>query len=141
MIKLPKVDRVYRRIQEWEEIAHNMWGSPIPSEKEALEWALRFTGNHKVYGSFMVRVINEWPASCENALTDNFLNRRAWIGHAAAALANKCPEHVTRKAWGFLSDEQRILANMEAERAILLWFEHRRKSGALRSDLDKQMLF
>jgi hypothetical protein len=112
--------RVYHPYHLWEEIKFNMWGE-IDNRKTWLELAINFTGNHVLYGQYMRRVITEWPISCENALTDQQLNKRAWIGHAACALAVKCPEHIVREAWGKLTDEQRLLANKEADRAIQSW--------------------
>ena len=97
-----------------------MWGD-VTNVKEWLERAIAFTSDHELYGSYMFKVIAEWPVSCENALTDSFINQRAWIGHAASALAMNCPEHITRKAWKYLSDEQQFLANKQAERAIQSW--------------------
>lgn len=125
-----KFKRVYHPYTLWEEISHNMWGD-VENEKQWLEKAIEFTGNHKLYGSFMQRVIKEWPVSCENALTDYNINRRAWIGHAAAALSMQCPEHITRKAWKHLSYEQQYLANEEASRAIRAWENNYLKSKQL----------
>lgn len=122
MKKTMKVKRVYRDCREWEEVKFNMWGE-VDNRKEWLKRAIEFTGNAEIYGSFMKRVVYEWPVSCENALTDLSMNRKAWVGHAAVALAIKCPEDIVRQAWGHLTDEQRLLANQEAERSIQEW-EH-----------------
>lgn len=134
-----KFDRVYHPYTEWEEIRFNMWGSSISPEKH-LKLAIKLTGDHKKYGRFMLKVIEKWPKSCENALTDSALNKKAWIGHAACALAIKCPEHITRKAWGELTNEQRILANREAERAIRIWGERYAKSKGVYQDMGVQVL-
>ena len=115
-----KLKRVYRDVAEWEEVKFNMWGE-VPNRKWSLAAAVNFTGDYRLYGSYMQRVIKEWPVSCENALTDYSLNRKAWIGHAAVALAIGCPEDITRKAWGYLSQEQQDLANGVAQRAIEHW--------------------
>ena len=115
-----KFKRVWKDCRDWEEIAANMWGE-ASDPKASLEQAIAFTSDHKKYGYWMNRVIAEWPISCENALTDNSLNQKAWVGHAAVAMALNIPEDITRKAWGFLTDEQRLLANKEAERAIQKW--------------------
>lgn len=117
----PKVRQVWHPIDRWEEIQHNMWGR-VKDRPAFLERAIQFTGNHELYGSFMFRVIREWPVSCENAFTDPHLNHKAWVGHAACALAMGCPEDIVRQAWGVLSDEQKLLANKEAERAVSDWF-------------------
>lgn len=114
------IERVWRKVEEWEEIKFNMWGT-VDNKKEWLEKAIAFTGDHMLYGSFMFRVIEEWPVSCENALTDHSINKQAWIGHAATALALGCPEDITKSAWGHLTHEQQKLANDQADNAIALW--------------------
>ena len=117
-----------------------MWGE-VKNKKVFLQNAINFTGNHKKYGEYMMRVVMEWPISSENALTDYRLNRRAWIGHAACALAIRCPEDITREAWSKLSDEQRILANQEADRAIAAWEHAYAQNYDLRKNVGEEMLF
>jgi len=128
---MPKqISQAWHDVRNWEEVAHNMWGESSDAKTD-LERAIAFTSDHKLYGSFMRRVCNEWPISCENALTDPLLNQKAWLGHAAVSLAHGIPEDITRKAWGYLTDEQKHLANKEAEREIKLWKERYVKSGSL----------
>lgn len=134
-----KFKRVYRPITEWEEIRFGMW-SDVKNKKDMIRKAILFTGNHRLYGKYMMRVVNEWPASCENALTDYNLNRRAWVGHAASALAINCPEDITREAWRFLTDEQQKLANRQADRAIQHWEKSYRKNKGIRESVGKPML-
>jgi ABC-type ATPase with predicted acetyltransferase domain len=106
-----------------------------------LKAAILFTGDHKLYGFYMNRVIAEWPISCENALTDYHINRKAWVGHAATAMALGCPEDITRSAWKELSYEQQLLANKEARGAIWKWEDSYRKSHGIQENLGSQMLF
>lgn len=134
-----KFERVWVPISLWEELDHNMWGSAV-NRKDMARKALIFTANHRLYGKYMRRVTNEWPNSCINALTDYNLNRKAWIGHAACALALRCPEDITRQAWGLLTNEQRTLANNEADRAIQAWEMRYRKSLGISAALEKKML-
>lgn len=134
-----KFKRVYRPVGEWEEIAHNMWGEAT-CRKTSLAQAIALTGDAIEYGKYMQRVVKEWPVSCENALTDNSLNQRAWIGHAAVALAINCPEDITRTAWGYLTDEQRLLANKEAVRAIHCWSIDYAKSRGILQDMGGPLL-
>jgi len=115
-----KLPQVYHPVWLWEEIEHNMWGR-VDDRAGYLQRAIEFTGDHKLYGSFMQRVCQEWPYSTENAFTDPYLNHRAWVGHAACALAMRCPEDIVRQAWRYLTDEQKLLANQEASRAIANW--------------------
>lgn len=135
-----RLKRVYHPVSSWEELEHNMWGE-VDDRAEWIKRAEDFTGDHKKYGRYMRRVIAEWPISCENALTDYRINRKAWIGHAACALAMKCPEDVVREAWGNLTDEQRLLANREAERSIAIWEINYRASKSIHRDMDEPVLF
>jgi len=134
-----KIKRVYRHYLDWEEMDTKMWSS-VNNKKSYLKKAIVFTSDHVKYGRFMILVVKKWPVSCENWLTDFSCNRRAWIGHAAVAMAINCPESITREAWGHLTDEQRTLANREADRAIAFWEKRYSKDKLLQRDVDKQML-
>lgn len=114
--------RVWHHYEKWEEYRAGMWRKVSKSEHDAfLPKAIEFTGNAELYGSAMLRVIQEWPISCEHNLTDLGQNRRAWIGHAAATIAIGCPEYITREAWGHLSEKQQIDANAKADEAVAKW--------------------
>lgn len=134
-----KLKRIYHPYLDWEEVDAGMWNG-CANEKAMLKKAVDFTGDHKRGGRFMHRVISEWRISCENSLTNYLINRKAWLGHAACALALGCPEHITRKAWGFLDGNQQMLANREADRRILIWEECFRQNIDVREYMDKQML-
>jgi hypothetical protein len=76
------------------------------------------------YQSFedaMKRAVDEWPFSCEAALTASVMNHQAWIGHAGCAINHDAPEDITRLAWRTLTQEQQDLANMAADNAIAYW--------------------
>ena len=117
-----------------------MWGE-VEDKKLWLRRAIQFTSDHKLYGRYMLKVIEKWPVSCENALTDLTINRKAWIGHAAVALALRCPEYIVREAWGHLTNEQQLLANAKAERAIQIWEYNYLKSNGIYQDMGGEMLF
>ena len=97
-----------------------MWGK-VKDRSNYLQRAIEFTGDWNLYGSYMMKVVNEWGYSCEHNLSDRSQNRKAWIGHAACALAFKCPEDIVRKAWGHLTEDQQRRANNMADRAIKEW--------------------
>ena len=107
---------------EWEDWRHGMWSKVSGDTKKMfLEKAIAFTGNAYLYGEAMMRVIKEWPISCEHNLTKKSINRLAYIGHAACCLSQGCPESITREAWGYLTQEQQDEANLKAKEALLEW--------------------
>lgn len=97
-----------------------MWRTPR-NRDDMLKRAIEFTADCERYGAAMMRVISEWPISCEQNLTNLSQNRKAWIGHAACALEMEFSECVVREAWGYLTDDQRRRANRKAKEAILEW--------------------
>jgi len=114
------ISRVWHPYWLWEETESNMWGR-VADKEGYLKRAIEFTGNAELYGSYMLRVIEEWPYSCEHNLSNATQNRKAWIGHAACAFAFECPEDIVRKAWGYLSETQQAAANKKADEAIKEW--------------------
>ena len=137
--ELLRLPQIYHPVQQWEEITHNMWGK-VTDRNAYTQRAIQFTSNHIEYGRYMRRVCDEWPISTENAFTDPHLNHRAWVGHAACALAFNCPEDIVRQAWSYLTDEQKLLANKEASRAIADWRRAYIKDRGLRHDVAAEML-
>ena len=133
-----RFERLWFPYTEWEDYKNGMWRTVTGSERIALlKKAITFTGDAKLYGSFMRRVIKEWPIGCLHFLGDRQSNRKAWVGHSAACLAISSPEDVTRQAWCYLNEQQQNEANHEAELSIQEWelnyeakdFELYRKMG------------
>jgi len=119
--------RVFHHYEMWEEYQNGMWRSVSKEEEDKyFKEAVEFTGQADKYGHYMIEVIHKWPISCEQNLTNMSINRRAWIGHAACCLAFGCPEHIVRKAWWKLTDQQRKEANQQADMAITEWEEMQR---------------
>jgi hypothetical protein len=114
--------QIYHPYQKWEDYKAGMWRKETKeNETKLLQVAIDFTGNHILYGEAMIEVIKTWKYACEHNLSNVSINRKAWVGHAACCKAKKLPEYIVRDAWGKLTEEQRILANMMAERAIKMW--------------------
>lgn len=115
-----KAEGVWHPYWRWEEVQYNMWGN-VTDKPYWLDKAIQFTGDAELYGKWMLRVVEKWPVSCEHNLTKRSMNRKAWIGHAAVALAIQCPEDIVRAAWAHLSKEQQRAANAKAQAAIEEW--------------------
>lgn len=127
---LEPIKRIWHRHEKWEEVDAGMWRQVTGKTRSfMLENAIDFTGDHELYGYFMVKVVELWKFSCEHSLSCLCMNRKAWIGHAACCLAIGVPEDITREAWKFLSNRQRKLANFKAEQAIALWEKNNAKDA------------
>lgn len=116
--------RIYHPYWLWEDYKNGMWRKETKENENTLLYkAIDFTGNDIEYGDYMLKVLNEWPYVCEHNLSNISINRQAWIGHAACCLAINCPEYITRKAWGYLTEKQQYNANKKADYAIMIWEE------------------
>lgn len=116
------MNQVYFPYTVWEEYYYGMWRNVYGQERETyFKKAVEFTGNAKLYGRFMQKVIKLWSYSCLHNLSNNSINRQAWIGHAACCLALNCPEDITRLAWHQLTQKQQDDANAQADKAIVKW--------------------
>jgi len=124
---------------EWEDWLNGMWRKlPKDHEGEWINKAVEFTGDHIRYGSAMKEVVNEWPRTMLNSLTNVSINRRAFLGHCACSYKFDCPEYITRMAWKLLNDKQRYLADKVAQETIN---EYERVYRGLHKNVGEPMLF
>lgn len=91
------------------------------TEVEMLKTAIEFTGDHVSYGKAMNQVIYKWENTMKNNLTNQSINRRAFLGHCAVFYKLQIPEYIVRIAWKHLTEEQRRLADAKAENNIKEW--------------------
>ncbi len=114
------IKQVWIPYWKWECHKSGMW-SKVDNESQLLKKAIEFTGNHSLYGEWMRVVVWEWKFTMINHLTNKSINRRAFLGHCAVCYKLGIPEYITRKAWKHLTNEQRRLADLEAENTIKEW--------------------
>jgi hypothetical protein len=114
--------RIYHHYKKWEDFKAGMWRKESKEyEERELPKIIEFTGDHEQYGQAMIEMVKRWKFGCEHNLTNQSLNKRAWVGHAACCFKFGWPEYLVRQAWNLLTNEQRYLANKKADLAILEW--------------------
>lgn len=134
--------RVYKPYYDWEDWQNGMWRSVNKVEQKTLiDWAVEFTGDHVKYGNAMSEVLSAWPNTMLHNLTNQSMNKRAFLGHCACCFSSGCPESIVRSAWKLLTEEQRVLADEAAQKHIDNWInEYKTNSSGLRKNVGKQML-
>lgn len=119
-----KIKRVFHHYLLCEEYSTNMWKSVPPKDKKAYQnKSVDLMLDCCSFLDAMIRVINEWPHSCEAAISASTVNHQAWFGHAACAINHNAPEDITRLAWRELTEQQQDDANEAADMAIAMWKE------------------
>jgi hypothetical protein len=123
--------QVYVPYWKWECYNNGMWDKVNDKSLELnlLNKAIVFTGNHILYGKAMGKAIVLWKYSMLNFLTNKSMNRKAYLGHCAVFIEKQIPEYIVRMAWKRLTNKQRELADLEAEKYIKEWeLQHMKKS-------------
>ena len=72
------------------------------------------------FGAALQRVIDEWVNSCEHYLTNEKMNRIAWLGQASLCIAHGIPS-MFRGGFNLLTPEQQNAANETALAYLNLW--------------------
>lgn len=76
----------------------------------------------------LARVITEWKYSCEHNLTNESMNRIAWLGQASCALEFGCCAEQTRSAFQTLTEAQQNAANAAADKYLQFWLSRHEAS-------------
>jgi hypothetical protein len=77
----------------------------------------------------MLRVINEWKYSCEHNLTNESLNKIAYIGQSACCLYSNIPNKVTMEIWNKLEKNVQDRSNKIANDILNIWKQKHEKNA------------
>lgn len=128
---MAQLERVFHHYQDLEEYHAGMWkivrGVERRNNIDAAADLMRCPGEFK---EAMRQAVQEWPKSCEHALTSEDSNRIAWLGHAGCCIATGSPEENTRAGWHTLSQQEQDDANRVAGEVLAEWqASYRPKTG------------
>ncbi len=102
-----KLTRIYHPWDKWECFQAGFF-TPAKGKdqkaKDRLDYA-RLLGDLEYFGRTMDKVIAEWPYSCEHNLTNETMNRIAWLGQACGAYEFGCYAAETAGAFYDLTPE------------------------------------
>ena len=96
------------------------------------------------FAAALERVLMEWPTSCEHFLTNESINRIAWLGQASMCIATGVPS-VYRGGFKLLSTSEQRTANATAEAYLIKWQRGRanseKQTSALYPHMESAWLF
>ena len=117
-----ELKRIYHPYWLWEDYKAGFYNSCSGAEKkEKIESVLQMFNSEKLTAEFMNRVITEWKYSCEHNLTNESMNKIAYIGQGACCLFNSIPSTITMEAWSLLDKPVQERANNIAKEVINKW--------------------
>lgn len=115
--------RYWHHVRTWECVRAGMYAAVPPKGMHADEarnaYAV-FLADSARFRSALERVLAEWPISCRQFLSNDRINRIAWLGQASMCIETGVPCKY-RSGFMLLTDEQRATANAVADEALQRW--------------------
>ena len=130
--------QIYYPYWMWEDYLNGMYSDCDLPIEEMISNSLIVLSDAAVFESIISSVFNNWPIATAVNLTNTSINRKAWLGWAACNYKYKTTEISTRIAWGRLSEIERHIANLVAEKQIN---EYERKNFTVHQELGELLLF
>jgi ParB-like chromosome segregation protein Spo0J len=116
--------RVFHTWEEWECYPAGFYEDhppdAFPTEDECRAAYARFLRDDEAFRAALVRVMAEWPNSCAHYLTNQRMNRIAWLGQASVCIAHGIPSRF-RGGFNQLSEAEQERANETALWALNKW--------------------
>lgn len=105
-------ERIYHPFNLWEDHKHGFYDNCSGEvKKEKLQKVVDFFNDPNKTYEFMERVLVEWKYSVEHNLTNNSMNKIAYLGQSAVCLCYSVPSTVTMEGWSLLSKDTQTTAN------------------------------
>lgn len=120
------IDRIYHTWDEWECYPAGFY-EPKPPDKSLTDENCRnmyhdFLQDLPRFETGLQGVLRDWPNSCEHYLTNERMNRIAWLGQAAMCHETRVP---AKYCGGFnrLTEDEQLAANEMALKYLNIWME------------------
>jgi len=121
------VKRIYHHWTKWECYKAGFFGSSLPEgivKEEAESQYAEFLSDIELFTYSMECVINEWPNSCDQFLSNASMNRIAWLGQSSMCLYSGVPSRY-KSGFRLMSDDKQNNANLAAKKILERWIKDR----------------
>ena len=123
MTTTPTITRIYHPWWKWECYKAGFFKKESNKERQSAHQKayVELLSDLDKFAYAMRCVINYWPYSCEHNLTNESMNRIAWLGQASACYTFGACAEQTRGAFHHLSQKQQDEANALADLYLKFW--------------------
>lgn len=119
------MNRIYHPYWLWEDYQNGFYDNVSGEKKqELINKVLEMFNSEELTKENMNRVINEWVYSCEHNLSNESLNRIAYIGQSACCIYAGIPNTVTMEAWNLLDEKVQERSNFIANSVLQKWIKN-----------------
>lgn len=122
-------NRIFHTWDKWECYPAGFYESTLEgkSHKECETIFKEILSDQDKFSKALEGLIKDWKNSCEHYLTNNSMNRIAWLGQAAVCYASGVPARYS-SAWFDISEKDRGKANETALKYLNKWLENNDKN-------------
>ena len=120
--------RIYHPYDKWEDFKHGFYGGMPYDKEKTLDKYADLLRNINQFESALKIIILEWKYSCEHNLTNESMNRIAYLGQAACALVYNVPHNVCMGGYNLLYLEEHQAADTMAKKYLDKWLEEHEHS-------------
>lgn len=123
MSDFPSVQRIWHPWTSWECYRAGFF-RPTSSREQLTQWRASYRELLSDLGAFrgaMERVLNEWPISAAHNLTNDGMNRVAWLGQSSCCITFGACAEQTRSAFNTLDQKAQDAANKAAADVLRDW--------------------
>ena len=133
-----KMTPIYHPWHKWECYKHGFYSSEhVDRGKE--KYAEFFSSDER-FQNGIDSVFSLWIFSCEHFLTNESINRIAWIGQASMCISESVPSKY-RSGFYLLSQRQQQKANLLAMINLKQWMQRYEKGSRVHSEMEDNGLF
>lgn len=128
--------RIYHPYWLWEDFRNGFYDNISGKKKKELSLkVIELFNDSKLTRENMMRVIDEWKYSCEHNLSNDSMNKIAYLGQGACCLYAGVPNSITMETWSLLSKERQKESDKIANEVLEIWI-NRNKNIQLCLNLD-----
>jgi hypothetical protein len=116
------MNRIYHTWDKWECYPAGFYESKHKTltDQQCREMYRDFLRDIDRFNYAIAKLFSEWPNSCEHYLSNENMNRLAWLGQAAVCISHGIPAQF-RGGFNMLTDQEQELANQAALNALNVW--------------------
>ena len=117
------MNRIYHPWNKWEDYKHGFYGGLEYPKDNTLELYASLLRDLTKFENALKIIVNEWRYSCEHNLSNEGMNRIAYLGQAACALIYNVPNSISMGGYNLLTTEEQQAADAMAQKYLNLWLE------------------
>ena len=123
------IERIYHPWNKWECFQHGFFTGNGDVQAKQNDNYVKLLTDLTLFEACLKKVTTMWPYSCEHNLTNEGMNRVAWLGQASAAYLFGARADATRHNFSRLTEDQQRAANNLAQRYLDMWLENHEKAS------------